>query len=57
MRDQILASGTAQLLAGKALDLDAFIPQPNLPPTMADHALKTPFEHEPSLPRHRALQR
>ena len=37
IRDQILAAGSAQLLAGKDLDLDS-PPQPNHLPTMAARA-------------------
>jgi hypothetical protein len=44
MRDQILASGTAQLLAGKALDLDAFIPSTEPPADYGGPCPKTPFE-------------
>jgi hypothetical protein len=44
MRDQILASGTAQLLAGKALDLDAFIPTTEPPSDYGGPCPNTPFE-------------
>ena len=44
MRDQILASGAAQLLAGKALDLDAFIPSSEPPANYGGPCPKTPFD-------------
>ena len=44
MRDQILASGAAQLLAGKALDLDAFIPSSEPPANYGGPCPATPFE-------------
>jgi hypothetical protein len=44
MRDQILASGAAQLLAGKALDLDAFIPSTEPPANYGGPCPATPFE-------------
>ena len=44
MRDQILAAGSAQLLAGKPLDLDAFIPTTEPPSDYGGPCPKTPFE-------------
>ena len=44
MRDQILAAGAAQMLAGKALDLDAFIPTIEPPSDYGGPCPKTPFE-------------
>ena len=44
MRDQILASGAAQLLAGKALDLDAFTPSSEPPANYGGPCPKTPFD-------------
>ena len=44
MRDQILASGAAQLLAGQDLDLDAFIPSTEPPADYGGPCPKTPFE-------------
>ena len=44
MRDQILAAGSAQLLAGKPLDLDAFIPTTEPPSDYGGPCPNTPFE-------------
>ena len=44
MRDQILAAGAAQLLAGKELDLNAFIPSTEPPADYGEPCPKTPFE-------------
>jgi hypothetical protein len=44
MRDQILASGAAQLLAGQELDLEAFIPSTEPPADYGGPCPKTPFE-------------
>ena len=44
IRDQILAAGAAQLLAGKALDLDAFIPSTEPPADYGGPCPKTPFD-------------
>jgi hypothetical protein len=44
IRDQILAAGAAQLLAGKALDLNAFIPSSEPPANYGGPCPKTPFE-------------
>jgi hypothetical protein len=44
LRDQILAAGPAQLLAGKELDLNAFIPSTEPPADYGEPCPKTPFE-------------
>ena len=44
MRDQILAAGAAQLLAGKALDLNAFTPSSEPPEHYGGPCPKAPFE-------------
>ena len=44
IRDQILAAGAAQLLAGKALDLDAFTPSTEPPEHYGGPCPKTPFD-------------
>jgi len=44
LRDQILAAGAAQILAGQELDLNAFIPSTEPPTDFGGPCPKTPFE-------------